>query len=90
MGLVTLQFERKLYMCIRMGITIFKIFFWGDISSNIRSEITLYGSSRASPYIRRYSSPNKKFEYSYSLIINHFPICILKKSNKTRNDQRIS
>ena len=36
-------------MCIRMGITIFKIFFWGDISSNIRSEITLYGSSRELP-----------------------------------------
>ena len=25
--------------CIRMGITIFKIFLWGGISSNIRSEI---------------------------------------------------
>ena len=49
MGLVTLKFERKLLMCIRMGITIFKIFFCGDISSNIRSEIKLYGSSRALP-----------------------------------------
>ena len=35
MGLVTLQFERKLKMCIRIGITIFIIFIWGGISSSI-------------------------------------------------------
>ena len=33
-----------------MGITIFKIFIWGGISSYIRSEITFYGSAYASPY----------------------------------------
>ena len=32
-----------------MGITIFKIFIWGGISSDIRSEITFYGSAYASP-----------------------------------------
>ena len=30
-----------------MGITILKIFIWGSISSNIRSEITFYGSAYA-------------------------------------------
>ena len=45
----TLQFETKLQKCIRMGITIFKIFIWGGISSDILSEITFYGSARASP-----------------------------------------
>ena len=41
MQLARLQFELKLpgAECIRMGITIFKIFLWGGISSNIRSEI---------------------------------------------------
>ena len=38
----------KCSKCIRMGITIFKIFIWGGISSDIRSEITFYGSSYAS------------------------------------------
>ena len=46
---VTLKIEIKLHKCIRMGITIFKIFIWGGISSDIRSEITFYGSARASP-----------------------------------------
>ena len=39
-GLATLQFETKLQKCIRMGITIFKIFIWGGILSDIQSEIT--------------------------------------------------
>ena len=49
MRLATLQFEMKLQKCIRMGITIFKIFIWGGITSDIRSEITFYGSAGASP-----------------------------------------
>ena len=49
MRLATLHFDTKLQKCIRMGITIFKIFIWGGISSDIRSEITFYGSARASP-----------------------------------------
>ena len=40
MRLATLQFETKLQTCIRMGITIFKIFIWGGISSDKRSAIT--------------------------------------------------
>ena len=47
--LATLKFETKLQKCIRMEITIFKIFIWGSISSDIRSKITFYGSARASP-----------------------------------------
>ena len=40
----------KCYKCIRMGITIFKIFIRGGISSpDVRSEITFYGSAYASP-----------------------------------------
>ena len=49
MGLSTLRFESKLQKYIRMGITIFKIFIWRGISSDIRSEITFYGSAHASP-----------------------------------------
>ena len=39
MRLVTLKIEIKLPKSIRMGITIFKIFIWGSISSDIWSEI---------------------------------------------------
>ena len=49
MRLATLQVERKLQKCIRMGITIFKNFIWGGISSDIRLEITFYSSARESP-----------------------------------------
>ena len=35
--------------CIRMGITVFKIFIWGGISSDIRWEIMFYGSAYVSP-----------------------------------------
>ena len=35
----------KLQKCTRMGITIFKIFIWGDISLDIWSEITLISDS---------------------------------------------
>ena len=48
MQLAMLQFETKLQKCIRMGITIFKIFIWGGILSDIHSEITFYGSACAS------------------------------------------
>ena len=81
MWLATLQFELKLQKCIRMGITIFKIFIWGDISSDIPSEIMysrytvgnfvlrrrMSGAVKQNfrPYIRRYTSPNENFEYSY-------------------------
>ena len=41
--LVTLQLGTKLQKCIRMGITVFKIFIKVGISSDIRSEITFHG-----------------------------------------------
>ena len=59
MLLATVKFETKLQKCIRIGITIFKIFIWGGISLDIRSEITFYGYAHA--------SQNKNFEYSYPL-----------------------
>ena len=31
------------------GITVFKIFIWGGISSDIRSEIKFYGDAREEP-----------------------------------------
>ena len=49
MRIATLHFDTKLQKCTRMGITIFKILTWGGLSSDIRSEITFYGSARALP-----------------------------------------
>ena len=49
MRLAPLQFETKLQKCIRMGITIFKIFLSGGISSDMLSEITFYSIALASP-----------------------------------------
>ena len=37
-------FERKCYLCIRMGITILKIIIWGGISSDMRSDVTFLAS----------------------------------------------
>ena len=59
-----------------MGINIFKIFMWGGISSDICSEITFYCLRVAvkldfRPYIRRYTSQNQNFEYSYPLTSGH-------------------
>ena len=74
MRLATLQFEMKLQGCIRMGITIFKIFILGGISSDISLGIMFYGSASVAVklilrlYIRQYTSPNENFEYSYPLI----------------------
>ena len=72
---VTLKIEIKLQKCIRlMGIAIFTIFIWGGISSDIRSEVTFYGSAYASPLNYFFPTvyptiylPNEKFEYSYPL-----------------------
>ena len=71
----TLQFETKLLKCIWMGITIFKVFIWGGISSDICLGITFYGSARSritiklniQLYIRQYTSTNENFEYGYPL-----------------------
>ena len=43
------------------GITVFKIFIWAGIASNIRTEILWFQNV----YIRRYTSPNENFEYGY-------------------------
>ena len=50
-------------------ITVFKLFIWDGISSDIQSE-NFYGDARAikrdfRTYIRRYTFPNEKFEYDY-------------------------
>ena len=49
MPLAMFQFEMKLIKCIRMEVTIFKIFIWGAISSDILSEIIIYCSTCVSP-----------------------------------------
>ena len=78
MRLAMLKFETKLQKCIRMGITTFKIFIWRGISSDIlctsrnhilrlRLRFTIKLNFR--PYMRRYTSPNESFEYSYPLTI---------------------
>ena len=73
MRLATLQFERKLQKCIRMGINIFKISF-GEVYRRIyipKSSFTapLAGHVKCDfrPYIPQYTSPNENFEYSYPL-----------------------
>ena len=70
--LATLQFETKLQKCIRMGITIFKIFIWAGIWSDIWiRNCIIHLSSRGAvkhdfrPYMGRYTSPNENFEYGY-------------------------
>ena len=74
MRLPKFQFETKLQKCIRMGKAIYKIFILGSILSDIRSEITFYGSAGASRktkfptvYPTIYTSPNENFDYSYPL-----------------------
>ena len=49
MPLEMLQIETRLQKCIRMGITLFKIFILGGKLSDSRSEITFYGSTHVSP-----------------------------------------
>ena len=74
MQLSMLPFEKKLQKCIRMGITVCKIFIWRGISSDIWSEITFRLRTLVAvklnfrPYIRRYTFPNEKFECKYPVI----------------------
>ena len=49
MQLATLKFETKLQKSIIMGITIFKIFIWRGILSDIHQGIMFYGSALALP-----------------------------------------
>ena len=78
MWLAMLQFETKLQKFIRMGIIILKIFIWGGISSDIHSENHILWlrslfpvKLNFRPYIRRYTTPNKNFDYSYPPIHIH-------------------
>ena len=72
-----------------MGITIFKIFIWGGISSVIHSEnhvLRLRVKLNFRPYIRRYASPNENFEYIYPLNVSMKYISkwfIISKTMKT-------
>ena len=74
MRLATLQFQTNLQKCIRMGITMILIFISGGITSDIRSKIMFFPlcsrvvvKLNSRPYIRRYTSPNENFKYSYPL-----------------------
>ena len=73
--LSSLKIETKLQRCIRMGITIFKIFIWwrhiirfrfGNHVLWLRLSISIKLNFR--PYIRQDTSPNENFEYRYPLI----------------------
>ena len=85
MRLATFQFESKLQKCIKMGITIFKIFIFfryiiGYTFGNHVLRLCLRVAVKLNfrPYIRRYTSPNAKFENMYPLFrcksINTCPI----------------
>ena len=69
-----LQLGTKLQKCIRVGITIFKFFHLGRyiVRYTFGNHVLRLSSSVAvklnfRPYIRRYTSPNENFEYSYPL-----------------------
>ena len=64
-------FVNLMFKYIKIGITIFKLFVWGDISSYIQSDIISYGSDDIGltcmikfPVV----SPQNNFEYIYPLI----------------------
>ena len=74
--LAMLQFETGLQKGIRMGITLYKIFIWGGISSDIHSEIKVYSSAQAHGHKIKFSTvyptiylPKRKFEFSRPLIL---------------------
>ena len=71
MRLATLQFERKLQKCIRIGIAILERHIIGYTFGNhvlwLRSRVAVKLHFR--PYIRRSYPPNENFEYSYHLNI---------------------
>ena len=73
----TLQFERKLMKCIRMGITIFKITFW-EIYRQITVGNHVLRRLNFRPYIGQYTSLNENVEYSYPLIDHYLPTSIFQ------------
>ena len=70
--------KQNCYLCIRIGITIFKIFICGGISLDAYSEIKFYGSTNVLPdRISDHTSPNEKNDNSYPVILLH---CVNKKT----------
>ena len=71
MSLVTLTFRDIVKKYIHMGITIFQIFIWDGISSNIRSEIIFYGDANVKqnlrPHIPRYTTQIKNLDTGLDL-----------------------
>ena len=74
MRLSTLRLESKLQKCIRIGIPIFKIYILGRyiVGYTFGNHVLRLSSCvpvklNFRPYIRRYTSPNKNFEYSKPL-----------------------
>ena len=66
-------FGGKCYLCIRMGITILKIIIWGDVSSDMHSEVTFLAPLTCHPKLNFLSicltitTQIENFEYSYPL-----------------------
>ena len=55
--------------CIRIGVTIFKIFIYGQNHIlQLHSPLIVKLNFRPYMYIQRYTSQNKNFDYSYPLI----------------------
>ena len=71
--------SKQVLTCIRMGITVFKTFIWGGVSSDMWSEIMFYGSVKLNfqSYIELYTSHIKIFNTQLS------PKC-MQVSNKAR------
>ena len=78
MRLATLQFETKLQKCIRIGDNHIQNFHLGryivgytlgNHVLRLHSRVAVKQNFR--PYIRRYTSPNENFEYSYPLLNYH-------------------
>ena len=64
-----------------MGITIFKIFHLGRYivgytfgNHVLRLRLRVAVKLNFRPFIRRYTSPNEKFEYSYPLTLYHLAV----------------
>ena len=71
MQLATLQFERKLQKCIRMGITILKLLFV-EVYHQIYGQKSCFAAPLAHPHKTKFPTvypafPNENFEYSYPL-----------------------
>ena len=76
-GLQCFNLSEKLQKCIRMGITIFKIFNLGRymVEYTVGNHVLRLRSCLAiKQNFRPYTSPNDNFEYSYPLILCSNPL----------------